>query len=188
MLIKPKTKPLVLKSDRVLNLRIRKEHLQPVVEIVLEVEGKGRFKDNMLEGSIALRLGRDHHPLNTELLGVANDVHVATKGPEVRANLPNFNIHHIDPMMLPKGLPITVPTGLRRVIILVNLLKFTSSPNENLATHVEKIVKVFITSLVTNHDYYLIWSPSTLVDFAYVWYRSHAKSSFNIWEQFQAAF
>jgi hypothetical protein len=59
MPIKPKTKPLVSKSDRVLRPRVRKEHIQPVVEATLEVEKKGRFEDSMSEGSIALRLGRD---------------------------------------------------------------------------------------------------------------------------------
>jgi len=59
MLIKAKTKPLVSKSDRVFHLRIRKEHFQPVVETALKVERKGRFEDCMLEGSIALGLGRD---------------------------------------------------------------------------------------------------------------------------------
>jgi hypothetical protein len=82
-------------------------------------------------------------------------------------------------MMLPRGLPITVPNGLRRVIIPTNLLKFTGSPNKDLATHVERFAEVLITSLVTNHDYYLIWFPSTLANFAYAWYRSHAKGSFN---------
>jgi hypothetical protein len=59
MPIKPKTKPIVLKSDKVLCPRVRKEHFQPIVEVVLEVEGKRRFKNSMLEVSIALRLGRD---------------------------------------------------------------------------------------------------------------------------------
>jgi len=119
---------------------------------------------------------------------VADGIHVAAEGPEVRANPPDPNIHHIDPMMLPRGLPITVPNGLKGVAIPTNLPKFTGFPNEDPATHVERFVKVLITSLVTDHDYYLIWFPSTLADFAYAWYRSHAKGSFNTWEQLQAAF
>jgi hypothetical protein len=91
-------------------------------------------------------------------------------------------------MMFPKGLPITVLTGLKGVTIPVNLPKFTSFLNEDLATHVERFVTILITNLVTNHDYYLIWFPSTLVDFAFVWYKSHAEGSFNTWEQLQAAF
>jgi hypothetical protein len=119
---------------------------------------------------------------------VANGVHVAIEGLKVCVNPLDPNIHHIDPMMLPKSLPITVHNGLRRVTIFTNLPKFIGSPNENPTIHVEKFVKVLITSLVTNHDYYLIWFPSTLADFAYAWYRSHVERSFNTWEQVQVAF
>jgi hypothetical protein len=56
---------------------------------------------------------------------VANGIHVVAEGLEVRANLPDLSIHHIDPMMFPKGLPITVLNGLKGVIILKNLPKFT---------------------------------------------------------------
>jgi hypothetical protein len=121
----------------------------------------------MLEGSIALSLGRDRQPLDRGPIGVANGVHVAMKGPDVYANSPDPNIYHIDPMMLPKGLPITFPNGLRGVIIPTNLSKFISSSNEDPTTQVERFVKVLITNLVTNHDYYLIWFTSTLADFAY---------------------
>jgi hypothetical protein len=188
MSIKPKTKPLVSKRNRVLRPKARKEHLQPVVEVVLEVEGRGKFGNNMLKGSIALGVGRDRQPLDRGHVGVANGIHVAIKGPEVEANPPDPNIHHIDPMMLPRGLPITVPNGLRKIIIPTNLLKFIGSPNEDPTTHVEIFVKVLITSLVIDHDYYLIWFPSTLADSAYAWYRSHVERSFNTWEQFQVAF
>ncbi len=112
---------------------------------------------------------------------MANGIHVAAEGPEVCANPPDPNIH-IDPMMLSKGLPITVPNGLKRVTIATNLFKFTGFPNENPTTHVERFVEVLIISLVTNHDYYLIWFPSTLADSAYAWYRSHVEGSFNTWE------
>jgi hypothetical protein len=40
MPIKPKTKPLVSNSDKVLHTKVRKEHFQVVVEVVLEIEGK----------------------------------------------------------------------------------------------------------------------------------------------------
>jgi len=156
MLIKPKTKPLVSKSDRVLRPRVRKEHVQPVVEAALEVERKGRFEDSMSEGLIALRVGRDRQPPDRGPIGEADGIHVAEEGPQVRANPPDPNVHHIDPMMLPKGLPITVPNGLKGVVILTNLPKFTGSPNEDPATHVERFVEVLITSLMTDHDYYLI--------------------------------
>jgi len=49
----------VSKNDRVLHPRVRKKHFQPVVEAALEVERKGKFEDNMSEGSIALGLGKD---------------------------------------------------------------------------------------------------------------------------------
>jgi hypothetical protein len=156
--------------------------------VVLEGEGERGFEDSMSGSSVALGLGRDCQPPDRGPARVADGVHVAAEGPEVRADPPDPNIHHIDPMMLPRGLPITVPNGLRGVAILTNLPKFTGSPNEDPATHVERFVEVLITSLVTNHDYYLIWFPSTLADFAYAWYRSHAERSFNTWEQIQAAF
>jgi hypothetical protein len=58
MPIKPKTKPLVSKSDRVFRPKTKKKHLQLVVEIVIEIEGRGKFEDSMSEGSIALGVGR----------------------------------------------------------------------------------------------------------------------------------
>ncbi len=172
---------------RVFHPKVRKKHLQPVVKGVLEVEGKGRFEDSMSEGSIALGLDRDHHPPDRGHVGVADGVHVGAKGLEIRANPPDPDIHHIDPMMFLKGLPIIVLNGLTGPIP-TNLPKFIGSPNEDPATHVEIFVEVLITSLVTDQDYYLIWFPSTLADFAYAWYRSHVEGSFNIWEQLQAAF
>jgi len=48
MPIKPKTKPVVLKSDRILRPRVRREHLQPIIEVVLEGEGERRFENDML--------------------------------------------------------------------------------------------------------------------------------------------
>jgi hypothetical protein len=188
MPIKPKTKPLVSKNDRVLCPRTRKQHLQPVVEVVSEVEGRGRFEDSMSEGSIALGVGRDRQPLDRGHVGVVDGIHVAAEGLEVWANPPNPNIHHIDPMMIPKGLPITILNGLRGVAIPTNLPKFSSSPNEDPVTHVKRFIEVLMTSLVTDHDYYLIWFPSTLANSAYAWYRSHVKGSFNTWKQLQAAF
>jgi hypothetical protein len=98
---------------------------------------------------------------------VVEGVHVATKGPKVRANPLDPNIHHIDPMMFPKSFPIIVFNGLKRVTILANLPKFIGSPNEDSTIHVERIIEVLITSLVTDHDYYFIWFPSTLADSAY---------------------
>jgi hypothetical protein len=82
-------------------------------------------------------------------------------------------------MMLPKGFLIIAPNGLRRVIILTNRLKVTDSPNEDPTTHVKRFVKVLIISLVIDHYYYFIWFPSTLVDSANVWYKSHVEGSFN---------
>ncbi|CAK9232645.1 unnamed protein product [Sphagnum jensenii] len=142
----------------------------------------------MSEGLIALGVGRDRQPLDRGPIGEADGIHVAEEGPQVRANPPDPNVHHIDPMMLPRGLPITVPNGLKGVVIPTNLPKFTGSPNEDPATHVERFVEVLITSLVTDHDYYLIWFLSTLADSAYAKYRSHAEGSFNTWEQLQATF
>jgi hypothetical protein len=85
----------------------------------------------MLEVSIALGLGKDPHPLDRGPIGVAEGVHVATEGLEGCANPPNRDFHHIDPMMLLRGLPIIVPNGLRGVTILANLPKFAGFPNED---------------------------------------------------------
>jgi hypothetical protein len=127
----------------------------------------------MSEGSIALGVGRNRHSPGRE------PVRVVVKGPKVHANPPDPNIHHIDSMMLPRGLPIAVPNGLKGVTIPANLVKFAGSPYEDPTTHVERFVEVLIINLVTNHDYYFIWFPSNLVNSTYAWYRSHAKGFFN---------
>jgi hypothetical protein len=137
----------------------------------------------MSKGSTTLGVGRGHHPPYRGHVGMADGIHVATEGPKVHANPLDPHIHHIDLMMLLRSLPIVVPNGLRGVTILANLTKFTSFPNENPATHMKIFVKVLITSLVTDHDYYLIWFPSTLTDYTYAWYKSHVEGSFNTWEQ-----
>ncbi len=85
-------------------------------------------------------------------------------------------------MIFPRSLPIMVFNGLIRVTIDVNLPKFTNSSNEDPTTHAEIFVEVLITILVTNHDYYFIWFPSTLADSTYAWYRSNVEGSFNTWE------
>ncbi|KAH9536061.1 hypothetical protein CY35_17G086200 [Sphagnum magellanicum] len=94
----------------------------------------------------------------------------------------------IDPMMLPRGLPIIIPQGLMPVTVPVNLPKFTRTRNEDPAAHVERFVEVLITSLVTNPNYYLVWFPTTLDDSAYAWYRSHNVGTFASWQELQAAF
>jgi hypothetical protein len=104
---------------------------------------------------------------------VADGVHVVAKRPEICANPPNPDTHHIDQMMFLKKFPITVRNGLKGITIPANLPKFIGSPNENLVTHVEGFIKVLIISLITDHDYYFIWFLSTLADFVYAWYRSH---------------
>jgi hypothetical protein len=74
-----------------------------VVNVVLEVEGKGRFENSMSEGSIALGVSKSHHPLDMELVRVVNGVHVTIERLEVHANPPNLDIHYIDMMMFFKG-------------------------------------------------------------------------------------
>jgi len=74
-----------------------------VVEVVLEVEGKGRFVNSMSERSIALGVGKGHHPLDMELVKVINGVHVIIERLDVHANSPNLDIHYIDMMMFLKG-------------------------------------------------------------------------------------
>jgi hypothetical protein len=91
-------------------------------------------------------------------------------------------------MMLPRELPIIIPQGLMLVTMPINLPKFSGTRNEDPAAHVERFVEVFITSLVTNPNYYLVWFPTTLDGFAYAWYRSHNAGTFASWQELQAAF
>jgi hypothetical protein len=93
----------------------------------------------------------------------------------------------IDPMMLPRGLPILVP-HVPQLTIPANLPKFSGSRNEDPAAHVERFEELLISSLVTRREYYLIWFPTTLTDSAYSWYRSHDAGTFLTWDQLQAAF
>ncbi len=45
------------------------------------------------------------------------------------------------------------------ITMLANLPKFSKIRNEDPATHVERFEEVFITSLVTDPNYYLVWFP-----------------------------
>lgn len=91
-------------------------------------------------------------------------------------------------MMLPRGLPIVVPQGLQEITIPYHLPRFSRERDDDPATHVERFEEILISSLVTNHAYYLIWFPNTLTGTAYVWYRSHDAGFFTTWRQLQAAF
>jgi hypothetical protein len=94
----------------------------------------------------------------------------------------------IDPMMLPRGLPILVPVNLPHMAMPVNLPSFAGYPHEDPAFHVERFEEILISNLITRPEYYLIWFPNTLVEGAYAWYRSNATGSFQTWCQLQAAF
>jgi hypothetical protein len=94
----------------------------------------------------------------------------------------------IDPMLLPRGLPIIILQGLMPVTMPVNLPKFLGTWNEDPTTHVERFVEVLITSLVTDPNYYLIWFPTTLDGSAYAWYRSHSAGTLASWQELQAVF
>jgi hypothetical protein len=94
----------------------------------------------------------------------------------------------IDPMMLPRGLPILVPANLPHIAMPVNLPSFAGYPHEDPAFRVERFEEILISNLITRPEYYLIWFPNTLVERAYAWYRSNATGSFQTWCQLQAAF
>lgn len=94
----------------------------------------------------------------------------------------------IDPMMLPRGLPIVVLCGLREIPILHHLPRFSDSKDDDPAAHVERFEEILISGFVTDHAYYLIWFPNTLTGTAYSWYRSHDAGFFTTWMQLQAAF
>jgi len=89
----------------------------------------------------------------------------------------------IDPMMLPRGLPIIIPQGLMLVTMPINLPKFSRIRNEDPTAHVEQFVEMLITSLVADPNYYLVWFSTTLDGSAYVWYRSHSAGTFASWQE-----
>jgi hypothetical protein len=78
----------------------------------------------------------------------------------------------IDPMMLPRGMPIVV-LHVSQLTIPANLPKLSGSRNKDPAAHVERFEELLISSLAIRREYYLIWFPTTLTDSAYAWYRSH---------------
>jgi hypothetical protein len=89
--------------------------------------------------------------------------------------------------MLSRGLPIVVPQ-VPQIAILANLPKFSGSRNEDPIAHIERFEELLISSLVTQRKYYLIWFPTTLIDSAYSWYRSHNTGTFTTYVQLLAAF
>jgi hypothetical protein len=93
----------------------------------------------------------------------------------------------INPMMLPRRLPIVVPQ-VPQIAIPANLPKFSGSRNKDPTTHVERFEELLISSLVIQREYYLIWFPTTLTGSAYSWYRSHNAGIFTTWDQLLAAF
>jgi len=67
------------------------------------------------------------------------------------------------------------------VTMLVNLLKFSGTRNEDPTAHVERVVEVLITSFVKVPNYYLVWFLTTLDGSMYAWYRSHSAGTFASW-------
>jgi hypothetical protein len=63
----------------------------------------------------------------------------------------------IDPMMLPRGLPILVPANLPHMAMPVNLPSFVGYPHEDPVFHVERFEEILISNLITRPEYYLIW-------------------------------
>jgi hypothetical protein len=94
----------------------------------------------------------------------------------------------IDPMMLPRGHPILVPQGLRKIPIPHHFPIFSGTEDEDPLAHVERFEEILISSLVIQHSYYLIWFPNTLIGTAHSWYRSHEAGFFTTWRQLQIAF
>jgi hypothetical protein len=94
----------------------------------------------------------------------------------------------IDPMMLPRGLPILVPANLPHMAIPVNLPSFVGYPHEDPTFHIERFEEILISNFITRPEYYVIWFPNTLVEGTYAWYRSNATRSFQTWHQLQTAF
>jgi hypothetical protein len=72
----------------------------------------------------------------------------------------------IDPMMLPRGLPIIILQGLMPVTMHVNLPKFSGTRNEDPITHVKRFVEVLITNLVTNFGMTLAKLDNTNINLA----------------------
>lgn len=76
----------------------------------------------------------------------------------------------IDPMMLPRGLPIVVPQNLPNVPIPANLPRFAGTPHEDPAAHIERFEELLTSNLIVDHRYYMVWFPITLAEAAYSWY------------------
>ena len=79
----------------------------------------------------------------------------------------------IDPMMVPRGLPIVVRQGLVVIRMRANLPRFTRSRNEDHSAHIERFEEHLISNLIVNTRYYHTWVPTTLIDSAYLWYRTN---------------
>jgi hypothetical protein len=73
----------------------------------------------------------------------------------------------IDPMILPRELPILVLTNLPHMAMPINLPTFVGYPHEDPAFHVERFEEILISNLITWPEYYMIWFPNTLVEGAY---------------------
>ena len=94
----------------------------------------------------------------------------------------------IDPLVRPRGLPIIVPQGLVSVDIPSNLPKFYGTKDEDPSRHMKRFIERVISSLITNHGYWLVWFPTTLEGEAYEWYRDHNEGHFQTWDQLQREF
>ena len=94
----------------------------------------------------------------------------------------------INPLVMPRGLPIVVPNDLEALPLPSDLPKFHGTKDEDPSHHVERFLEMLATCLVTNQGYRLVWFPTTLKGAAYEWYRNHAADTFATWEHLQRDF
>jgi hypothetical protein len=202
MLVSKKSRSLPPPSDRVLKsaraeskrlICSREESFEPITTSVIIniapqiMEGSPPLNADSILERMASPVGG--HPPPMEPVNPHPCYHPP---PNVQPQYQQFHQHPgppppvvpvIDPMMLPRGLPILVPANLPHMAMPVNLPSFVGYPHEDPTFHVERFEEILISNLITRPEYYLIWFPNTLVEGAYAWYRSNAIGSFQTWRQ-----
>jgi hypothetical protein len=173
----------ILKSARAENKRLicsGEENFEPITTLVIiniglqGMEGSSPLNADSILERMASPVGGQPPPMEH-----VNPQPCYHPPPNVQPQYQQFHQHPgppppvvpiIDPMMLPRGLPILVPVNLPHMAMPVNLPSFAGYPHEDPAFHVERFEEILISNLIIQPKYYLIWFPNTLVEGAYVGY------------------
>ena len=160
--------------------------------IQLSKKEAGKLGVDLEESTVEEFIGRTDQAGNQSAVdnqgeeAIPNLEYTVEEGPEVgeMAQPPP----RIDPLVMPRGLPIVVPRDLTPASILTNLPRFYRSRDEDPSLHMERYIETLTSSLVTNEGYYLVWFSTTLQEEAYDWYRGHPEGHFVEWQQLQREF